>query len=59
MFIAKLISVSTVLSLLLISNFANAENFNIEMLNKLGKERMVYSEKLFQLKLMMKLLGSL
>ena len=40
---AKLVSVSTALSFLLISNFANAENFTIEMLNKLGKERMVYS----------------
>ena len=50
MFIAKLVSVSTVLSLLLISNFANAENFNIEMLNKLGKERMVYSEKVISIK---------
>ena len=46
MFIAKLVSVSTALSFLLISNFANAENFTIEMLNKLGKERMVYSEKI-------------
>ena len=34
MFIAKLISVSTVLSFLIISNVANAENFNIQMLNK-------------------------
>ena len=50
MFIAKLVSVSTVLSFLLISNVANAENFNIEMLNKLGKERMVYSEKVISIK---------
>ena len=50
MFIAKLVSVSTFLSFLLISNVANAENFNIEMLNKLGKERMVYSEKVISIK---------
>jgi len=50
MFIVKLASVSTVLSFLLISNVANAENFNIEMLNKLGKERMVYSEKVISIK---------
>ena len=50
MFIAKLVSVSTVLSFLLISNFANAENFTIEMLNKLGKEKMVYSEKVISIK---------
>ena len=50
MFIAKLVSVSTMLSFLLISNFANAENFTIEMLNKLGKERMVYSEKVISIK---------
>ena len=50
MFIAKLLSVSTVLSFLLIPNAANAENFNIEMLNKLGKERMVYSKKVISIK---------
>ena len=50
MFITKLVSFSTALSFLLISNFANAENFNIEMLNKLGKERMVYSEKVISIK---------
>ena len=50
MFKAKLVSVSTILSFLLISNFAYAENFTIEMLNKLGKERMVYSEKVISIK---------
>ena len=50
MFIAKLVSVPTALLFILISNFANAENFNIEMLNKLGKERMVYSEKVISIK---------
>ena len=50
MFIAKLISVSTLLSFLLMSHIAYAENFTIEMLNKLGKERMVYSEKVISIK---------
>ena len=45
MFILKFVSVSTVLSYFLISSFAYAENFTIEMLNKLGKEKMVYSDK--------------
>ena len=50
MFILKFVSVSTVLSYFLISSFAYAENFTIEMLNKLGKERMVYSEKVISIK---------
>ena len=50
MFILKFVSVSTVLSYFLISSFAFAENFTIEMLNKLGKEKMVYSEKVISIK---------
>ena len=50
MFILKYVSVSTVLSYFLISSFAYAENFTIEMLNKLGKEKMVYSEKVISIK---------
>ena len=50
MFILKFVSVSTVLSYFLISSFAYAENFTIEMLNKLGKEKMVYSEKIISIK---------
>ena len=50
MFILKFVSVSTVLSYFLISSFAYAENFTIEMLNKLGKEKMVYSEKVISIK---------
>ena len=50
MFILKFVSVSTVLSYFLISSFAYAENFTIEMLNKLWKEKMVYSEKVISIK---------
>ena len=50
MFILKFVSVSTLLSYFLISSFAYAENFTIEMLNKLGKEKMVYSEKVISIK---------
>ena len=50
MFILKFVSISTVLSYFLISSFAYAENFTIEMLNKLGKEKMVYSEKVISIK---------
>ena len=50
MFMLKFVSVSTVLSYFLISSFAYAENFTIEMLNKLGKEKMVYSEKVISIK---------
>ena len=50
MFILKFVYVSTVLSYFLISSFAYAENFTIEMLNKLGKEKMVYSEKVISIK---------
>ena len=35
---------------LLVSNFAHAENHTIDMLNKLGKEKMVYSEKVISIK---------
>jgi len=33
----------------LFSNYAMSETFNIKMLNKLGKERMVYSEKIVRI----------
>ena len=35
---------------LLVSSFAHAENHTIDMLNKLGKEKMVYSEKVLSIK---------
>ena len=50
MFTPKLISVLTVFFCLLVSSFAHAENHTIDMLNKLGKERMVYSEKVISIK---------
>ena len=34
----------------LFSTYAIAENYTVEMLNKLGKERMVYSEKVLSIK---------
>ena len=49
MFISKF-SVLTVFLCLLVSNFAYAENHTIDMLNKLGKEKMVYSEKIISIK---------
>ena len=49
MFIPKF-SVLTVFLCLLIPNFAYAENHTIDMLNKLGKEKMVYSEKVISIK---------
>ena len=51
MFLTKLVSVLTVFLYLLVSSFANAENHTIDMLNKLGKEKMVYSEKVISIKI--------
>ena len=50
MFIIK--SISTILAIVLsfFSTHAIAENYTVEMLNKLGKERMVYSEKILSIK---------
>ena len=45
MFITKSVSILTVFLYLLVSSFAYAENHTIDMLNKLGKESMVYSKK--------------
>ena len=50
MFIPKLTSALTVLLYLFVSSFAHAENHTIDMLNKLGKEKMVYSEKVISIK---------
>ena len=41
----------TLLSGIVLSKFAFAENLTIDMLNKLGKDRMVYSEKVISIKL--------
>ena len=50
MFITKSVSILTVFLYLLVSSFAQAENYTIDMLNKLGKEKMVYSEKVISIK---------
>ena len=50
MFISKSVSILTVFLYLLVSSFAHAENHTIDMLNKLGKEKMVYSEKVISIK---------
>ena len=44
------ISITLALITLLFSSHAIAENYSIDMLNKLGKERMVYSEKVISIK---------
>ena len=50
MFITKSVSILSVFLYLLVSSFAHAENHTIDMLNKLGKEKMVYSEKVISIK---------
>ena len=50
MSILKLISISLSIIFSLFSSLAIAETHTIEMLNKLGKERMVYSEKVISIK---------
>ena len=51
MFITKSISILTLFLYLLVSSFAHAENHTIDMLNKLGKEKMVYSEKVISIEI--------
>ena len=50
MSISKSISISLSIIFSLFSSLAIAETHTIEMLNKLGKERMVYSEKVISIK---------
>ena len=50
MFIIKSISFILAMIISLFSTNAIAENYTVEMLNKLGKERMVYSEKVLSIK---------
>ena len=50
MFTTKSISIILAIIISLFSSFAIAENHTVEMLNKLGKERMVYSEKVLSIK---------
>ena len=50
MFILKSKSIILAMIISLFSTYAIAENYTVEMLNKLGKERMVYSEKVLSIK---------
>ena len=50
MLIIKSISITLTIIISLFSTHAIAENFTLDMLNKLGKERMVYSEKVLSIK---------
>ena len=50
MFIIKSISTIIAIILSLFSTHAIAENYTVELLNKLSKERMVYSEKILSIK---------
>ena len=49
--ILKFISISLTIIIPLFSGYAIADNHTVEMLNKLGKERMVYSEKVLSIKI--------
>ena len=50
MFITKSISITLAIIISLFSSLAIAETHTIEMLNKLGKERMIYSKKVLSIK---------
>ena len=50
MYVIKSISIILAMIISLFSTHAIAENFTVDMLNKLGKERMVYSEKVLSIK---------
>ena len=51
MSLKQILSISTILAISFLSNFAFAQNHTIDMLNKLGKERMVYSKKVISINL--------
>ena len=51
MSLKQILSISTILTISFLSNFAVAQNHTIDMLNKLGKERMVYSKKVISINL--------
>ena len=51
MTLLKFISIALTFIIPLFSGFAIAENHTVEMLNKLGKERMVYSDKVLSIKI--------
>jgi len=51
MSLKQILSISTILTISFLSHFAIAQNHTIDMLNKLGKERMVYSKKVISINL--------
>jgi plastocyanin len=51
MSLKQILSISTILAISFLSNFAMAQNHTIDMLNKLGKERMVFSKKVISINL--------
>merc|ERR1712070_781902 len=50
MYVIKSISIILAMIISLFSTHAISENYTVDMLNKLGKERMVYSEKVLSIK---------
>ena len=51
MSLKQILSILTILTISFLSNLAIAQNHNIDMLNKLGKERMVFSKKVISINL--------
>ena len=51
MSVNKILSIITILAITSISSLAIAQNHTIDMLNKLGKERMVFSKKIISINL--------
>ena len=51
MSVNKILSIITILAITSFSSFAVAQNHTIDMLNKLGKERMVFSKKVISINL--------
>ena len=51
MSVNKILSIITILAITSISSLAIAQNHTIDMLNKLGKERMVFSKKVISINL--------
>tara|TARA_B110001450_G_scaffold145448_1_gene135953 strand:- start:983 stop:1417 length:435 start_codon:yes stop_codon:yes gene_type:complete len=51
MSVNKILSIITILAITSISSLAIAQNYTIDMLNKLGKERMVFSKKIISINL--------
>ena len=50
MYVIKSTSIILAMIISLFSTHAIAENYTVDMLNKLGKERMIYSEKVLSIK---------